>query len=104
MYAGAQTSFPNSSRFVAIAVVAGVAWYLPSRQAAKRIKQIQEQLPDALALMSASVEGGQTFQRSIDMYRRDARAPLSEELDRVMSEVAVGTLVPSLVLTVVAAV
>jgi tight adherence protein B len=76
---------------IAIAVVAGVAWYLPSRKAAKRIKQIQEQLPDALALMSASVEGGQTFQRSIDMYRRDAKPPLSAELDRVMAEVAVGS-------------
>ena len=36
-------------------------------------------------------DGGQTFQRSIDMYRHDARAPLSEELDRVMAEVAVGS-------------
>ena len=70
---------------------AAIAWYLPSRRAAKRIKQMQEQLPDALALMSASVEGGQTFQRSIDMYRRDARPPLSTELDRVMAEVAVGS-------------
>ncbi len=77
--------------FVAIALVAGIAWYLPSRRAAKRIKQMQEQLPDALALMAASVEGGQTFQRSIDMYRRDARPPLSDELDRVMAEVAVGS-------------
>jgi Flp pilus assembly protein TadB len=76
---------------VAVAVVALVARYLPSRQAAKRIKQIQEQLPDALALMSASVEGGQTFQRAIDMYRRDAKPPLSAELDRVMAEVAVGS-------------
>jgi tight adherence protein B len=76
---------------IAIALVAGIAWYLPSRRAAKRIKQIQEQLPDALALMSASVEGGQTFQRSIDMYRRDAKPPLSAELDRVMAEVAVGS-------------
>jgi tight adherence protein B len=76
---------------VAIALVAGVAWYIPKRRAAKRIKQMQEQLPDALSLMAASVEGGQTFQRSIDMYRRDARAPLSSELDRVMAEVAVGS-------------
>ena len=57
----------------------------------KRAKKLQEQLPDALSLMAASVEGGQTFQRSIDMYRHDARAPLSEELDRVMAEVAVGS-------------
>jgi tight adherence protein B len=76
---------------IAIFLVAAVAWYLPSRKANKRIKQMQEQLPDALALMSASVEGGQTFQRSIDMYRRDAKAPLSQELDRVMAEVAVGS-------------
>ena len=57
----------------AIAVVAAIAWYLPSRRANKRIKMLQEQLPDALALMAASVEGGQTFQRSIDMYRRTPR-------------------------------
>ena len=76
---------------IALFLVAAIAWYLPSRRAAKRIKQMQEQLPDALALMAASVEGGQTFQRSIDMYRRDARPPLSTELDRVMAEVAVGS-------------
>jgi tight adherence protein B len=76
---------------IALALVAGVAWYIPIRRAAKRIKQMQEQLPDALALMAASVEGGQTFQRSIDMYRRDARPPLSDELDRVMAEVVVGS-------------
>jgi tight adherence protein B len=76
---------------VAILLVSIVAWYIPSRRANKRIKQMQEQLPDALALMAASVEGGQTFQRSIDMYRRDARPPLSQELDRVMAEVAVGS-------------
>ncbi len=87
---GVMTASPIGS-VIAIALVAGIAWHLPSRRAAKRIKQIQEQLPDALALMSASVEGGQTFQRSIDMYRRDAKPPLSQELDRVMAEVAVGS-------------
>ncbi len=74
----------------AIGLVALIAWKLPARRANKRIKQMQEQLPDALSLMAASVEGGQTFQRAIDMYRRDARPPLSAELDRVMAEVAVG--------------
>jgi tight adherence protein B len=76
---------------VGIAVVAMVAWKIPSYRANKRIKRMQEQLPDALSLMAASVEGGQTFQRSIDMYRRDARPPISSELDRVMAEVAVGS-------------
>ncbi|HEY1651408.1 MAG TPA: type II secretion system F family protein [Acidimicrobiales bacterium] len=76
---------------IAIAVGAMVAWYIPTYRANKRIKQMQEQLPDALALMAASVEGGQTFQRAIDMYRRDARPPLSQELDRVMAEVVVGS-------------
>jgi Flp pilus assembly protein TadB len=74
-----------------VAAVIGIAWHLPTSRAAKRSKNLQGQLPDALSLMAASVEGGQTFQRAIDMYRRDARAPLSEELDRVMSEVAVGS-------------
>jgi tight adherence protein B len=88
--AGVLTKTPIAS-VVALALVALIAWYLPSNRAGKRIKQIQEQLPDALALMAASVEGGQTFQRAIDMYRRDARPPLAAELDRVMAEVAVGS-------------
>jgi tight adherence protein B len=76
---------------LAIPLVAGIAWMYPGKRAAKRITRLQDQLPDALSLMAASVEGGQTFQRAIDMYRRDARAPLSVELDRVMAEVAVGS-------------
>jgi tight adherence protein B len=52
---------------VAMVLVAIVAWVLPGKKAAKRMKQMQEQLPDALSLMAASVEGGQTFQRAIDM-------------------------------------
>ena len=75
----------------AVVVVALAAFQLPTYRAGKRCKRLQEQLPDALSLMAASVEGGQTFQRAIDMYRHDARAPLSEELDRVMAEVAVGS-------------
>ena len=69
----------------------GVAWKLPSIKTKQRTKKLQQQLPDALSLMAASVEGGQSFQRAIDMYRHDARAPLSEELNRVMAEVAVGS-------------
>jgi tight adherence protein B len=68
-----------------------VSWKVPTFRSRKRIKKLQAQLPDALSLMAASVEGGQTFQRAIDMYRHDARAPLSEELNRVMAEVAVGS-------------
>jgi tight adherence protein B len=70
---------------------ASVAWKLPSMKTRQRAKKLQQQLPDALSLMAAAVEGGQSFQRAIDMYRHDARAPLSEELNRVMAEVAVGS-------------
>jgi tight adherence protein B len=87
---GVVTSLPIFGAIGAVAV-AGIAWKLPTSKAAKRSKTLQAQLPDALSLMAASVEGGQTFQRAIDMYRRDARPPLAHELDRVMSEVALGS-------------
>jgi Flp pilus assembly protein TadB len=74
-----------------VLLVAVGAWKFPAWRAKKRAKKLQSQLPDALALMAAAVGGGQTFQRAIDMYRHDARAPLSEELDRVMAEVALGS-------------
>jgi tight adherence protein B len=76
---------------IAAALGAVVAWKLPVRRSKKRAKLLQAQLPDALSLMAASVEGGQTFQRAIDMYRHDARPPLSTELDRVMAEVMLGS-------------
>jgi tight adherence protein B len=76
---------------VGFIAIAGIAWHVPTIRSKKRAKLILAQLPDALSLMAASVEGGQTFQRAIDMYRRDARAPLSDELDRVMTEVALGS-------------
>lgn len=87
---GIVTGSPFGS-VAAIFLVAGVAWHLPTRRSIARSKLLQAQLPDALSLMAASVEGGQTFQRAIDMYRHDARPPLSAELDRVMAEVAVGS-------------
>jgi tight adherence protein B len=76
---------------IALGLVAIVAWKLPSSRSKKRAKLLQAQLPDALSLMGASVEGGHTFQRAIDMYRHDARPPLSVELDRVMAEVRLGS-------------
>jgi tight adherence protein B len=75
---------------IAVALVAMFAWKLPKSRSKKRAKALQGQLPDAFSLMAASVEGGQTFQRAIDMYRHDARPPLSVELDRVMAEVMLG--------------
>jgi tight adherence protein B len=86
---GVITGFPIVG-IVGVAVVLGVAWHLPTSRSKKRVKVLQGQLPDALSLMAASVEGGQTFQRAIDMYRHDARAPLSTELDRVMAQVTLG--------------
>jgi tight adherence protein B len=74
-----------------VVLVVAVAWKLPAMRSKKRAKVLQGQLPDALSLLAATVEGGQSFQRAIDMYRHDARAPLSDELDRVMAEVAVGS-------------
>jgi tight adherence protein B len=76
---------------VGVLLVAVAAWRFPESRCKKRSKKMQAQLPDALALMAAAVEGGQTFQRAIDMYRHDSRPPLSAELDRVMAEVALGS-------------
>jgi tight adherence protein B len=87
---GVLSGRPIAGLIGVVLVVIGAA-QLPASRGKKRMKELQSQLPDALSLMAASVEGGHTFQRSIDMYRRDARAPISEELDRVMAEVAVGS-------------
>ena len=63
---------------------------LVQRRIAKRRKDFEEQLPDALTLIASSLSAGHTFLRAIQMMCEEAQPPLAEEFSRVVSETRLG--------------
>jgi tight adherence protein B len=72
---------------IGAAYVASIA---PRIAANRRRRAMEEQLPDALATVGASLEAGHTFLRAIQMYAEEAPAPLADELARVVRESTLG--------------
>jgi tight adherence protein C len=67
----------------------GPEWILRSRSA-KRQYRIRRQLPDALDLLSITVEAGLGFDAALERVAREVRGPLGEELVRVVQEIRLG--------------
>ena len=66
------------------------SWASVMARSAKRRKAFEQQLPEALSLIASSLEAGHTFLRSVEMMVEEAEAPLSEEFERVLTEVQLG--------------
>jgi tight adherence protein C len=71
-----------------------VGWYLPEwvlrSKSGSRQKAIQRALPDALDLLSITVEAGLGFDAAVARVARQAGGPLGEELHRVLQEMQIG--------------
>src|SRR5439155_4232573 len=67
-----------------------VGWYMPEwilrSKSGARQKAIQRALPDALDLLSITVEAGLGFDAAVARVARQAGGPLGEELHRVLQE------------------
>lgn len=77
------------------AIIFGVAgWYMPEwvvRSAAqKRQHKIQRALPDALDLLSITVEAGLGFDAALSRVSREIEGPVGEEFFRVVQEIQLG--------------
>jgi tight adherence protein C len=82
-------------RTVVVAPIAGfVGYYLPEwllrSRSSKRQYQIQRALPDALDLMSITVQAGLGFDAALERVSREMGGPLGEELYRVVQEMRLG--------------
>lgn len=60
------------------------------RRIAKRKRDFENQLPDALSLIASSLSAGHTFLRAIQMMCEESEPPLSEEFARVVNETRLG--------------
>ena len=71
-----------------------VGYYLPEwivrSRAAKRQKAIRLALPDALDLMSITVEAGLSFDAALDRVSKEMGGPLGDEFYRVVQEMRLG--------------
>ena len=72
-----------------------VGWFAPSmwlyQSAYNRTKQMQRELPDALDLLTISVEAGLAFDAAVAQVARNTDGPLAEEFFRVLQEMQIGT-------------
>jgi tight adherence protein B len=56
----------------------------------RRLTAVEQQLPDALLMLSGGLKAGGSLSGSIQQYVREARPPLSQELDLVLREHRLG--------------
>jgi tight adherence protein B len=78
-----------------IAVMVGflapvLCWRIVKIKVARRAHAFEQQLPEALSLISGSLEAGHTFLRAVEMMVEESEPPLSEEFERLLSETRLG--------------
>jgi len=75
-------------------VVAAVGYFAPNmalyQAAYNRRERMQRELPDALDLMTISVEAGLAFDSALSQVARNTTGPLAEEFFRVLQEMQIG--------------
>lgn len=88
------TVFPALQAPPILIAVFGIGAYLPrlylKRRAAKRLKEFNDQLPDTITLLANSLRAGSSFLQGLDLVKREAGGPMSEEFDRVVREMNLG--------------
>lgn len=71
-----------------------VGWFGPNLYLYQRVhdrsKLIQRELPDAIDLLTISVESGLAFDAAIQQVARNTQGPLAEEFSRVLREMQIG--------------
>ena len=79
----------------ALAVVGALGWFTPSlivyQKAYDRSDRILKELPDALDLLTISVESGLGFDAAVAQVARNTDGPLAQEFFRVLQEMQIGT-------------
>lgn len=73
---------------------AGIGWYIPmlfmQSKKKKRIKQLNEQLGDAILLISNSLKAGYSFFQAIDTVSSEMSGSIAEEFSQLKKEINLG--------------
>jgi len=80
--------------FLAVGVGAVLGYYGPNlwlyQKGYDRTQQMQRDLPDALDLLTISVEAGLGFDAAMSQVARNTKGPLADEFARVLQEMQIG--------------
>jgi tight adherence protein C len=81
-------------RIVVVLVATAVGWLGPNlylyQKVYDRSKRMQRDLPDAIDLMTISVESGLAFDAAVQQVARNTEGPLADEFSRVLREMQIG--------------
>ena len=76
------------------AIGLGIGYLIPilivKRKISQRRKKFNDQIADALVLISSSLRSGYSFMQAIEMVSREMHPPISEEFYRVLREINLG--------------
>ncbi|HEX5369978.1 MAG TPA: type II secretion system F family protein [Dehalococcoidia bacterium] len=93
----ALTALMGTSFTVRIVVVVGataIGWLGPNlylyQKVYERSNRMQRELPDAIDLMTISVESGLAFDAAVQQVARNTEGPLADEFSRVLREMQIG--------------
>jgi tight adherence protein B len=75
---------------VVMAVLGGLPYAYVSLRAAGRVKQFENQLPDLLITIAASLKAGHSFRQSIQSVVEEGSEPAAKEFRRVLTETQLG--------------
>jgi tight adherence protein C len=97
LFGGVLFSLMLTSMTVKIIVIVGVTvvgFFAPDlylyQKAHERAERLQRELPDAIDLMTISVESGLGFDAAVQQVARNTEGPLAEEFSRVLREMQIG--------------
>jgi tight adherence protein C len=98
LMSAALTALMGTSLTIRIVIVVGatlIGWLGPNlylyQKVYDRSKRMQRDLPDAIDLMTISVESGLAFDASVQQVARNTDGPLADEFSRVLREMQIGT-------------
>ena len=81
-------------RLILIVGATAVGWFGPNlflyQKVYDRSKRMQRDLPDAIDLMTISVESGLAFDAAVQQVARNTEGPLADEFSRVLREMQIG--------------
>jgi tight adherence protein B len=89
-FVAAAAAAPSLAILVAMAVFASVPLGFVSFKATRRIRQFENQLPDLLITIAASLKAGHSFRQGIQSVVDEGAEPAAKEFRRVLTETQLG--------------
>jgi len=86
--------FLLSRNLIVVVLFCFLGWFLPNiilnRNIAKRLKTINLQLGDTIAIMSNAMKAGHSFFQAVDSVSREMTGPIADEFTKLQKEISLG--------------